>query len=115
MIEFPKKPTKKKRKVHAKSIMQRKDGTCYLCKWLHDDWTRHELHEHHVFGGVANRTLSEQYGLKVYLCLEHHLMGAEAVHKNKDSMDLVRREGQKAFERNYPELDFVEVFGKNYL
>lgn len=115
MIEFPKQIKKKKRKVHAKSIMQRKDGTCYMCKLLHDDWTRKELHEHHVFGGTANRELSERYGLKVYLCVEHHLTGQEAVHTNKKSMDLVRRHGQDAFERNYPEMDFVEVFGKNYL
>lgn len=116
MIEFPKETKKKKRKAHAKSIMQRKDGTCYLCKRLHDDWTRKTpLHEHHVFGGTANREISERYGLKVYLCVEHHLTGSEAVHKNKKTMDLIRREGQKAFERNYPERDFVEVFGKNYL
>lgn len=114
-LMFPKPGKKKKRKKHPISLMQRKDGTCYLCKRLHGDWTRKQLHEHHVFGGSANRTLSEQYGLKVYLCIEHHLDGDEAVHKNKRIMDMLRKEGQKAFERHYPELDFVEIFGKNHL
>lgn len=116
MIEFPKPNKKKKRKVHAKSIMQRKDGTCYLCKYLNDDWTRKkDIHEHHVFGGVANRPLSEQYGLKVYLCVDHHELGEEAVHRNKKTMDLVRKQGQKRFEAVYPELDFAQIFGKNYI
>lgn len=113
---FPKERKKKKRKKHAESIMQRKDRTCYLCRRLRGDWSRKTvIHEHHVFGGTANRTLSEQYGLKVYLCTEHHITGPEAVHKDAGIMAMVRREGQKAFERRYPELDFVEIFGKNYL
>ena len=27
----------------------------------------------------------------------------------------IRKEGQRAFERTYPDLDFREIFGKNYL
>lgn len=112
---FPKEPKKKKRKKHPASIMQRKDHTCYLCRKLNRDWTRKSnLHEHHVFGGTANRTLSEKYGLKVYLCVDHHLTGSEAVHRNADIMLMLRRDGQQAFETVYPELDFVEIFGKNY-
>lgn len=116
MLEFPKPTKKKKRQIHGKSILQRKDGTCYLCKRLNDDWTRKDpLHEHHIFGGVANRKISEQFGLKVYLCLEHHTNGPEAVHVNKKTMDYLRRQGQRKFEEHYPELDFVEIFGKNYI
>lgn len=111
---FPKEKKKKKRKKRRASIMQRKDGTCYLCRKLHGDWSRKQpIHEHHVFGGVANRPLSEEYGLKVYLCMEHHVAGPEAVHTNKEIMDMVRKDAQRKFEKEY-DLDFREIFGKNY-
>ena len=92
----------------AKSILQ-KERVCFFCG------SRIGLEEHHVFGGTANRTLSEQYGLKVYLCPAHHLTGPDAVHRNARIMDAVRKDGQEAFERSYPELDFRKVFGKSYL
>lgn len=115
MLEFPKQAKKKKRKKHLQSIMQKNDGTCFLCRVLKDDWTRKQtLHEHHIFGGVANRPISERYGLKVYLCLDHHVNGPEAVHNNQENMEILRRMGQRAFENNYPELNFKEIFGKNY-
>ena len=72
------------------------------------------LEAHHVFGG-ANRKKSEEYGMKVYLCLEHHREGPEAVHRNHDMMRLVQQEGQRAFHLVYPEIDFRKEFGKNYL
>ena len=112
---FPKTAKKKKRKKHTASIMQSKDQTCYLCGKLNQDYGRKRvLHEHHVFGGTANRTLSEKYGLKVWLCVDHHLTGPEAVHQNADIMRMLRRDGQRAFETVYPDLDFVKIFGKNY-
>lgn len=70
--------------------------------------------EHHVFNG-PNRHISEKYGLKVYLCLKHHTAGAEAVHNNSKNMLLLKKEGQKAFMKAYPNEDFKEIFGKNYL
>ena len=115
MLEFPKPSKKKKRKVHAPSIMQRRDHTCYMCCRAGDWSIKKDLHEHHIFGGTANRTLSERYGLKVYLCPDHHLTGPDAVHRNKEAMDMLRREAQHAFEEAYPELDFAMIFGKNYV
>lgn len=113
---YPKKKDKKKRRKHRASILQEKDGTCYLCTMLHDNYRIHRgLHEHHIFGGTANRRLSEEYGLKVYLCLDHHEHGSEAVHKNADVADILHKMGQQAFEREYPDLEFREIFGKNYL
>ena len=82
---------------------------------LHGDCRKFPyLEAHHVFGG-ANRKKSEEYGLKVYLCLEHHREGPEAVHRNHDMMRLVQQEGQRAFRLVYPEIDFRKEFGKNYL
>nr|WP_317365147.1 hypothetical protein [uncultured Blautia sp.] len=113
---FPKTPKKKKRKHHKQSILHRKDGTCYLCSMLNNDCHKHQnLHEHHIFGGRPNRTHSEEYGLKVYLCPEHHLTGPEAVHKCKKTRDLLRRIGQREFEKTHTREEFMNIFGRNYL
>lgn len=99
-----------------KSIMQDKqDRTCYLCMMLRSDYSVKQTQEHHVIFGTANRKLSEKYGLKVYLCLEHHEEGKEAVHKNAKNALMVKKEAQKAFEKRWPELNFRQIFGKNYL
>jgi hypothetical protein len=98
-----------------KSIMQPKDGTCYLCELLKQDCSKKYVEEHHIFGNHANRKLSEKYGLKVYLCIWHHTEGKEAVHNNAEMKNLLHKRGQKAFEKHYPDLDFRQIFGKNYL
>lgn len=94
--------------------MHYRDGTCYLCRLLGRKPPDAYREEHHVFNG-PNRKLSEHYGLKVYLCIAHHTIGQEAVHNNADNMLLLKKEGQKAFIRHYPEKDFKSIFGKNYL
>lgn len=73
------------------------------------------VQEHHVIFGSANRKLSEKYGLKVYLCLEHHEESKEAVHKNAEIALILKKEAQKCFEEHYPNLSFLKIFGKNYL
>lgn len=100
-----------------KSIMQNKEaGQCYLCRLMDKDNSAKRIRqEHHVMGGTANRKLSEKYGLKVYLCPEHHLYGPKAVHKNAEVAELLHKEAQKAFIRVYRDLDFRATFGKNYL
>ena len=100
-----------------KSIMHdKKSGTCYLCMLLNGDDSRKTTQEHHVIYGKGNRKLSERYGLKVYLCIAHHLHdgGPYAVHRNKAISDLLCVEAQKAFEKAYPEESFRVVFGCNY-
>lgn len=99
-----------------KSIMHKKDGTCYLCVMLHSDYSLKQTQEHHAIHGMGRRKLSERYGLKVYLCLQHHTAdgGPEAVHRNAETDLLVKKEAQRAFERRWPELEFREIFGKNY-
>ncbi len=100
-----------------KSIIHRKDGTCYLCVKLHSDYSEKCTQEHHAIHGAGRRKLSEKYGLKVYLCFRHHTAdgGSEAVHRNAETDLFVKREAQKAFERRWPTLNFREIFGKNYL
>ena len=99
-----------------KSIMHNKeDGTCFLCMVLNSDYqTRSNLEEHHVFMGPSKKK-SERFGIKVYLCHEHHTGSPEAVHVNYDTCRLLQRMGQQAFMEKYPDKDFMSIFGKNYL
>jgi hypothetical protein len=79
-----------------------------------DEDRRTGLEEHHIFGG-KNRSLSEHYGLKVYLCHEHHQSSTESIQRNKEINQLMHEIGQRAFEERYPNLNFMQIFGKNYL
>lgn len=82
---------------------------------LHDNWNEHRiLDEHHVFGG-PNRTKSEENGLKVYLCHNHHIYGPEAVHNNARIRHEMQRMAQREFEKRYGHAKFMEVFGRNFL
>lgn len=108
--------TKKKRMRHPASILHDKSSrTCYLCVTLHDNWNEHRiLDEHHIFGG-PNRKNSEEYGLKVYLCHDHHIYGPEAVHNNARIRHELQRTAQKLFEKQHSHKEFMEIFGRNYL
>lgn len=74
------------------------------------------LHKHHVFAG-ANRSLSEQDGLFIYLPPELHNMSDKGIHFNKKFMDYAHRVGQKAWMDHYnkTEEDFIKRYGRNYL
>lgn len=106
-----------------KSIIQdKKDRQCYICKnFLGDHSEKRDLEEHHIFEGVANRKLSEKYGLKVYLCRHHHtgdINGSrDAVHSKGDNdFDLkLKQIAQVAFEQDHSRKDFMRAFGRNYL
>lgn len=112
---FPKEAKKKKQKSHKASIMQEKDGICYLCALLQQDYRTHSyLEEHHIYGG-PNRDKSEAEGLKVYLCLRHHRTGPEAVHNNAGIMRLLRQQGQIAYEQTHSREEFRKLMGKSYL
>lgn len=113
---FPKQKSVKKRKTHKPSILHQKDGTCYLCICLHGDYHIHPIvHEHHIYGGAANRRISEAAGLKVYLCPDHHELGPEAVHRNNEYMRLIQRDGQKAYEQTHTREEFMTLIGRSYL
>ena len=97
-----------------KSIMQQKDGRCYLCQLLNGDYSEKPVEEHHAIFGSSGRALSEKYGLKVYLCHEHHRTSEDAVHNNADMAALIKDKAQRVFEKNNPDLDFMAIFGRNY-
>ena len=93
-----------------KSIMQTKKE-CYICG------TTIWLEEHHVFGGTANRKMSEKYGLKIYLCHRHHNEPPDGIHFDKWLRDRIKSEAQRKFMEYYNKTkeDFIVIFGKNYL
>lgn len=100
-----------------KSILQKNKKICYICQKIYGrSYEREDTEEHHIFPG-NNRKNSEKYGLKVYLCPECHQFGPEAVHKlpNQGYDLLLKQIGQAQFKQHYPELDFVQIFGQNYL
>ena len=101
-----------------KSIVHDKtSGTCYLCAMIHHDYrTQAILEEHHIFGGNPNRRLSEKYGLKVYLCPQHHRTSKEAVHRPDLNayQRILQIQAQRIFTLTYPDLDFIKIFGRNY-
>lgn len=90
-----------------KSILQN-EKRCFFCN--SSQW----LEEHHCFGG-ANRKLSEKYGLKVWLCHNHHNEPPFGVHHNAENMRKLRAAAQAKFEETHTREEFMRLFGKNYL
>lgn len=107
-----------KRKKHRKvpSIMQSKDDRrCYLCMLLEHDYREHSyLEEHHVLFGNT-KWVSDEYGLRVNLCLDHRRTSAAAVHNNQENAEILMRIAQEKFIERYPDKDWMEIVGKNYL
>jgi hypothetical protein len=91
-----------------KSIMQ-SEKECYFTK------STVGLEEHHIFFGAGRKKLSEKYGLKVWLTHDRHNEPPLGVHFNKEERRQLEREGQLAFQEKYPDLDFMKIFGRNYL
>lgn len=101
-----------------KSIMQTTDqrNRCYLCYHMYGiEWTARALEEHHVMFGTADRKISDDYGLTVMLCPEHHRTGEQAVHRSRMTNMLLRAMAQEAFEKEYSHEKWMELFGRNYL
>lgn len=95
----------------AKSIMEDpKNRTCWACG-------AYAPEEHHVFYGMANRKMSEKYGLKVHLCSRHHRDNLDGVHgQNKELDHWLKVMGQRVFETHHGTREqFVQIFGRNYL
>lgn len=90
------------------SIIQT-EKECYLCGQTYG------LDMHHCLHGTANRKKAEQFGLKVWLCKNHHT-GQAGVHKIKSFDDFLKQEAQRVFEDKVGSREmFMDEFGKNYL
>lgn len=88
-MAFPKPGKKKKRKIHKKSILNSQKGICYLCARLNGDYSVKQTEEHHILFGAGQRAISEENGLKVDLCIEHHRTGQQAVHNSREMRELL--------------------------
>ena len=110
-----KKRSKRKHKKR-KSIMQPKtDRRCYLCMLRDSNYCEHAiLEEHHVlFGNTKN--ISDEYGLRVNLCIPHHRTGKAAVHNNADNAKLLMKIAQQRFNEEFPDENWMEIVKENYL
>ncbi len=76
---------------------------CIICG------STYQLTWHEIFGG-KNRPNSMRYGLCLRICLSCHEKYQEDVNFN----ELWHKKGQAIFVKTYPDLDFVNIFKKNY-
>lgn len=93
---------------YAPSLFKTSDEECYLCGGLNGG----QLVRHEVLYG-SNRENSKQYGLWIYVCPEPfcHKM----IHNDAEKFAYLKAEAQALFEEAHPDLDFMEIFGRNYL
>ena len=91
-----------------KSIMTDDETSCFICGST--NW----IEIHHVFNS-SNRKNSTKYGLVVPLCKYCHNVAPNGVHQNAENDLKLKQMGQRAFQRVYPDKDFLKIFGKNYL
>lgn len=92
------------------SVFQNKKE-CFACK------TTTCLNDHHIFPG-SRRKISEKYGFKVFLCVNHHTIFKESVHQNPNKgLDLeLKQMAQEYYEEHIgTREDWMREFGKNYL
>lgn len=96
-----------------KSIVQNDEKTCFLCG---RNGARDRLEKHHIFGG-ANRKLSDEDGLFIWICGDRcHRNGRLSAHKSAVTATLLHEIGQKAWEKAYgSRAEFAKRYGKNFL
>ncbi len=71
---------------------------------------KHKDHLHEIFGG-RNRSNSIKYGLVIPLCSACH----RKVHDNPVLIAKWHKKGQTIFNQVYPNLNFIDIFFRNYL
>ena len=90
------------------SIIQ-SEKECYICH------TTQNLNRHHIFFGVKYRDISEREGFVCYLCIRHHHMSNEGVHKNR-KLDLeLKQITQAKYEETHTRDEWMKLMGRNYL
>lgn len=77
----------------------------------------HGLHKHHIFFGTANRQLSEEDGMVVYLCPECHENGSRAVHRNHETDLALKQAAERVWmaDREADEDAFRARYGRSWL
>lgn len=91
------------------------DVQCWICGRY--EGMRDLLEQHHMIHGIANRALSDKYGLWVYLCPKCH-RGTDGVHgKNGHRRDMTLKcVAQRTFEEKVGSREeFRAIFGRSYI
>ena len=94
---------------YKKSIVYPNANRCVLA----DRSCQGGLETHHILFGT-DRKKADKYNLTAPLCSWHHKYAPNAPHVNGESANLLKAYAQKAFEKHYPHLDWLRVFGRNY-
>ena len=81
---------------------------CFLCG------TTQMLEMHHIMNG-ANRKWSTKFGLIVPLCHWCHNEPPFGVHHYQQADNDLKALAQQRFQEEFPDLDWMRIFGKNYL
>ena len=89
---------------YIESIMTTTDGECYICGRVCDT-ARHEIY------GASNRTNSKAWGTWVALCPTCH----ERVHRRPKEYIWLKVAGQLQFEKLHGHIQFMSVYGRNYI
>lgn len=74
------------------------------------------VNKHEIFYGSGNRQKSMKYGLVIPLCTcEHHnQVECKGIHFDTQLQDEWHKKGQTKFEEVYPDLVFIQIFGREY-
>lgn len=89
------------------SLFSTDEYECYVCG------ASGRCERHEVFGG-PNRTNSKKYGLWINVCPGCHRNGKMAIHVVPEEYEYLKVEAQELFEQEFPDKDFLTIFGKNY-
>lgn len=81
---------------------------CYFCGRTQN------LECHHIFCG-PDRRQSEAFGLKVWLCHNHHNEKPYGVHFNKELNEVLQIVGKQKFKEKHPDADWLFLFRKEYV
>lgn len=95
---------------HKVSVLQGTEKRCYITG------ATMNLEKHHIYYGSKMRSMSDRNGFWVWLIPELH-RGAKGVHgRDGHVLDMfLKRECQKAFEKEYSRELFMRIVEKNYL
>ncbi len=113
---FPKIKGRKKTKAHAKESIMHNEKYCYLCLHRHGMFNSRNLHKHHCFHGTANRSLAEEDGLFINVCVNCHELDRKAIHNDHDTDLYIMQQAQMMYEKKLGSReDFIKRYGKNFL
>lgn len=83
-----------------------KERKCFTCG------SERNIEYHHIYGGTANRKISDANGFTVYLCHQCHF---EVTNKMNWKDGYLKRLCQTVYEANHSTGEFMALIGRNYL